>query len=119
MSTWISLVGGMVKEYPGIQELEVRSSGHAVVDIRHEARDALVMHRDRLDIALALVQGVDELDIAVAAQPEDKGHLLPYQIVDDDLDSIELVGRHRSGSSEQARSAANGLSSLICFPSCP
>src|SRR5216684_474215 len=26
MSTWMSLVGGMVKEYPGIHELEVRSS---------------------------------------------------------------------------------------------
>jgi hypothetical protein len=42
-----------------------------------------VAHRDGLDVVLALVQSVDELDIAVTAKAEDTGYLLPDQIVDD------------------------------------
>lgn len=34
------------------------------------------------------------MDIAVTAKAEDPGYLLPDQIVDDDLSSVELVGRH-------------------------
>ena len=49
---------------------------HAVVNVRHEAADAFVVHRDGLDLALALEQRVDELDVAVAAQAEGVGHLL-------------------------------------------
>ena len=54
-----------------------------------------MMHRDRLDLVGALVQRVDELDVAVAAQAEHLRHFLLDQIVDDDLGAIEHVTRHR------------------------
>jgi hypothetical protein len=66
-------------------------AGHAIVHVGHEACDALVAHRDGLDVVLALVQSVDELDIAVTTKAEDTGYLLPDQIVDDDLSSVELL----------------------------
>ena len=68
-----------------------RLTRHAVIDVGHEAGDAFVMHRDRLDVRRALVQRVDELDIAVAAQAEHLRHFLLDQIVDDDLRAVELV----------------------------
>ena len=71
-----------------------RPARDAVVDVGHEAGDALVMHRDGLDVGGALVQRVDELDVAVAAQAEHLRHLLLDQIVDDDLGAIEHVTRH-------------------------
>src|SRR5205085_2321345 len=49
------------------------------------------MHRDGLDVALAFVQRVDELDVAVAAQAEGVRHLLADQVVDDDLAAVEPV----------------------------
>ena len=64
---------------------------HAVVGVGHEAADALVMHRDGLDVVLALMQRVDELDVAVAAQAEGVGHLLADQVVDDDLAAVQSV----------------------------
>jgi hypothetical protein len=51
--------------------------------------------RDGLDLGRALVQRVDELDVAVAAQAEHLRHLLLDQIVDNDLRAIELVVSHR------------------------
>src|SRR3954453_19292475 len=67
---------------------------HAVVSIRHEAADALVMHRDGFDVVLAFMQRVDELDVAVAAQAEGVGHLLANEIIDDDLAAVQpVVGR--------------------------
>ena len=75
-----------------------RPPRHAVVNVGHEAGDALVMHRDGLDVGRALVQRVDELDVAVAAQAEHLRHLLLDQIVDDDLGAVEHVTRHRFNS---------------------
>ncbi len=49
------------------------------------------MHRDGLDVGRALVQRVDELDVAVAAQAERVRHLLLDQIIDDDLGAVEHV----------------------------
>ena len=73
-----------------------RPAGHAVVDVRHEAGDALMVHRDRLDVARSLEQRVDELDVAVTAQAEDVRNLLPDQIVDNDLGSVQHIARgHR------------------------
>ena len=70
-----------------------RPARDAVIDVGHEAGDALVMHRDGLDVVRSLVQRVDELDIAVAAQAEHLRHLFLDQIVDDDLGTIEHVAR--------------------------
>src|SRR5580704_11043375 len=36
-----------------------RLAGHAIIHVGHKARDALVAHRDGLDVVLALVQSVD------------------------------------------------------------
>ena len=96
-----------VEEGVGERDRQVRRAGpagckrrrrpprHAVVNVGHEAGDALVMHRDGLDVGRALVQRVDELDIAVAAQAEHLRHLLLDQVVDDDLGAVEHVTRHR------------------------
>ena len=80
---------------PAGREGRRRPPRDAVVDVGHEAGDALVMHRDGLDVGRALVQRVDELDVAVAAQAEHLRHLLLDQIVDDDLGAVEHVTRHR------------------------
>ena len=77
-----------------------RPAGDAVIDVGHEARDGLVMHRNGLDVVAPLVQRVDEADIAVAAQAEDVRHLFADQIVDDDLAAVEHVFWHRRSSSE-------------------
>ena len=47
-----------------------------------------------LMLVRALIQRIDELDIAVAAQAEHLRHLLLDQIVDDDLGTIEHITRH-------------------------
>jgi len=54
------------------------------------------MNRDGLDVGRALVERVDELDVAMAAQAEHVGHALADEVVDDDLAAVEhvLVG-HR------------------------
>src|ERR1700726_623560 len=68
----------------------------AVIDVGHEAGDALVMHRDGLELVGTLVQRVDELDIAVTAQAEHLRHFFLDQIVDDNLGPIERIARrHR------------------------
>ena len=43
----------------------------------------------------ALVERVDELDVAVAAQAEHLRHFLLDQVVDDDLGAVEHITRHR------------------------
>ena len=58
---------------PARSEGRGRLARDAVIDVGHEAGDALVMHRDGLDVVRALVQRVDELDIAVPAKAEDLG----------------------------------------------
>jgi len=67
----------------------------AVVHIRHEAGDGLVVNRDGLDLVGALVKRVDEADITVTAQAEDVRHLFADEIVDDHLTAIEHVLGHR------------------------
>ena len=80
---------------PARRERRDRLARHAIIGVRHEATDAFVMRRDRLDVGRALVERIDELDIAVTAQPERVGHLLLDQVVNDDLSPVELVaGRH-------------------------
>ena len=74
------------------------AAGYAVIHVGHETSDGFVVHRDSLEVVLALVQRVDELNVAMAAKAEDVGHLLPNQIVDNDLCSVELVGGHCSES---------------------
>ena len=95
---------------PARREGRDRLALHAVIGIRHETADALVMHRDGLDVVLALVQRVDELDVAVAAQAEGVGHLLADQVVDDDLAAVQpVVGRsfqHRCRFSLTSRASA-------------
>ena len=54
-----------------------------------------MMHRDGLDVGRALVQRVDELDVAVAAQTEHLRHFFLNQIVDNDLGAIEHISRHQ------------------------
>ena len=71
-----------------------RLAGHPVVDVGHEARDRLVMHGDGLDVVRALVEGVDETDVAVAAESEDVRHLLADEVIDDDLTAVQHVFRH-------------------------
>ncbi len=68
-----------------------RPPGHPVIDIGHEAGHQLVMHRQRLDVVGALIERIDELDIAMAAQAEDLRHLLADEIVDDDLSPVEHI----------------------------
>src|SRR6266576_269101 len=58
------------------------------------ARTVLRARRGEIPSSDSPVQSVDELDIAVTAKAEDTGYLLADQIVDDDLSSVELVGRH-------------------------
>ena len=75
-----------------------RVAGHAVINVRHEAGDAFMMYRNGLDVGRALVQRVDELDVAMAAQAEHLRHFLLDQVVDNDLRPVELVRcRHRIG----------------------
>ena len=71
-----------------------RLAGDPVEDVGHEARDRLVMGRDGLDVLGALVQGVDEADVAVPAQAEGVGHLLLDEIVDDHLTAVQQVACH-------------------------
>ena len=60
-------------------------------DRRHLAGDGLVVHRDRLDGVAALVERIDELNVAVAAQAEGVRNLLLDQVIDDDLRAVEHV----------------------------
>ncbi len=50
-----------------------------------------MMHGDRLDVARALIKRVNKADVAMAAQSEGIRHLLPDQIIDDDLTAIQHV----------------------------
>ncbi len=73
-----------------------RPPRNAVIDVGHEAGDALMVHRDGLEFVCAFVQRVDELDIAVAAQAEHLRHFLLDQIVDNDLGTVERIAcRHQ------------------------
>jgi len=67
---------------PGPQDVKVarRPAGHPIIDIGHEAGDRLVMHRQGLDVVGSLIERIDELNIAVAAQAEDLRHLLANEI---------------------------------------
>src|ERR1700728_1326672 len=63
-----------------------------------------MMHRDCLDFGGTVEQRIDELNIAVAAEPEDVRDFLPDQIIDNDLGAIELItSRHRFSSCEDGR----------------
>src|SRR5262249_4082244 len=59
--------------------------------VGHETGDRFVMHGDSLDIAGALMQRIDEADVAVAAQSEYVRHFFAYQVVDYQLTTIESV----------------------------
>jgi hypothetical protein len=72
-----------------------RLAGDTIIDVGHEAGDALVVDGDRGNLVGALVEGVDEADVAVPAEPEDVGHFLADEIVDDDLATVEDVGSGR------------------------
>jgi len=68
-----------------------RPAGDAVIDIGHEARHGLMVHRDGLDVGGALMQRIDEADIAMPAQAEHVGHALAHEIIDNDLPAVEDV----------------------------
>ena len=75
-----------------------RLAGHAVIDVGHEPGDGLVMDRDGLDLVRPPIERIDELDVAVAAQPERIGHLLADEVVDDHLGAVEHVLAGHGGS---------------------
>jgi len=52
------------------------------------------MHGDGFDRVGALIECVDEADIAVPAQAEHVRHLLAHEIIDDDLAAIEHISGH-------------------------
>ena len=72
-----------------------RPARDTVIDVGHEAGDALMVHRDGLDLVGTLIERVDELDVAVAAEAEHLRHLLLDQIVDNDLGAIERIACHQ------------------------
>src|SRR5262249_32625369 len=72
-----------------------RLAADAVVHVRHETGDALVMNGDSLDVVGAFVERVEEADIAVAAQAKDVRHLFAHELVDDHLTAVEHVLGHR------------------------
>ena len=78
---------------PARRERRRRPPGHAIINVGHETRDAFMMNGNGLDVVGALVQRIDELNIAVATQAENLRHLLLDQIVDDNLSTIEHVTR--------------------------
>src|ERR1700732_2987414 len=82
-----------------------RPSGDAVVHVGHEPSYALVMDGNGLDLVGALIQRVDEPDVAVPAQTEHVRYLLANQIVDDHLTAIEHVPCHCFLSLQNSRSA--------------
>ena len=83
-----------------------------------EAGDALVMHRNGLDVVRSFIQRVDELDIAVAAQAEYLRHLFLDQIIDNDLGTIEHVARrHRITLSRLLNVFMAGLKRRAVHPS--
>ena len=88
--------GQVGRARPARREGRCRLAADAVIHVGHEAGHALVPDRDGLDVVGALVEGVDEADIAVAAQAEGVGHLLADQVIDDDLAAVEHVVAHRS-----------------------
>ncbi|MNC91364.1 hypothetical protein D3C83_76120 [compost metagenome] len=51
-----------------------------------------MVHGDRLDVAGARVQCVDEADVTVPAEPEDVRHLLADQVIDDDARAVARLG---------------------------
>jgi hypothetical protein len=53
-----------------------------------------MVHGYRRDLMAALIQRVDELDVAMPAQAENLRHLLLDQIIDNDLGAIERVSCH-------------------------
>ena len=56
-----------------------------------------MMDGDRLDIVRPLIHRIDQPDIAMSAQPENIGHILADQIVDDHLTAVEFVAvRHEN-----------------------
>ena len=71
-----------------------RPARNPVIDVRHEAGDALVMHRDGFELVSTFIQRIDELDIAVTAQAEHLRNFFLDQIVDDNLGTIERITRH-------------------------
>ena len=64
------------------------------VGVGHVAGRLLVMHGDRLNGVPRIVEGIQQTDIAVAAESEGKLHALAQQPVDDDL---RACLRHRHG----------------------
>ena len=76
-----------------------RLAADAVVHVRHETGDALVVDGDCLDFVGAFVERVEEADIAVAAEAENVRYLFAYEIVDDHLTAVEHVLGHRLTSS--------------------
>ena len=95
-----------------------RPPRNPVIDIRHEAGDALVMHRDGLELVGTLVQRVDELDIAVTAQAEHLRHFFLDQIVDDNLGPVERIARRHRISPYQF-DFFQEIGGLACCRHCP
>jgi hypothetical protein len=61
---------------------------HAEVRVGHVPGRLLVPGRDRLDGVGAIVERVEQADVAVAAEAEDVGDLLADQVLDDDLAAV-------------------------------
>jgi hypothetical protein len=84
-----SMLMGMFAD-PGPHEVSVTTGRCATAEERvgHVAGRLLVTRRDRPDGVGAIVERVEQPDVAVPAQAEDVRHLLAHQVLDDDLAAV-------------------------------
>ena len=65
-----------------------RLVAHAEIGVRHVGRHLLVARRDQLDAVARLVQRVEHADVAVAADAEHVGDLVPDQVFGDQVGTL-------------------------------
>jgi hypothetical protein len=80
--------GNVRRSRPARGERDDRAVGHAEERVGHVAGRLLVTRRDRPDGVGAIVERVEQPDVAVPAQAEDVWHLLAHQVLDDDLAAV-------------------------------
>jgi hypothetical protein len=58
------------------------------IGVRHVGRDLLVARRDQLDLVAGAIERVEHADIAVAANAEHVGNLVPDQMLGDQVGAL-------------------------------